>query len=1219
MASYISYNLDQISDDILIPADVIEVSIYQNTVALPVWEHSIKAAIGREREITLNLHGVNILGNIDIFNNNYNNKLLFEEESIIESRGYNEAAIHVGDNCRLSIYSNGGTLNAKASIDGAAIGGNNGENGGDICIFGKGNIISSSINGAAIGGGSGGNGGVVSIYGPIVVYANSTNGDDIGKGLGGNEGYILISDINNVKKSDVEDIDVKSKLMRISFKDMTYTGVYAGNIYLFDGSDIGINIYGRTNKNGDIYIHMTAGKTCFFRNSSISGWCQTDNITFLENSNQEAIFYFIKTVWLDRIEDLNGILNSFKFNGNERIYIYFENATDYDKNYSIIIPDYIKNIALVGKVVMEDINNAYRFNVSINAEREDVINVVIDNLNLITFTNNGEVFVDISTVEPGSKLIFSGESCILSDGGKSPIHVVNSKNLIIISENSSSVLGGLSNSNAAGIGGNAGESSGNIILNGTGNLYAIATGSGAGIGGGNGGNGGNIVITDGLNINVTGSNGADDIGKGLGGNDGYILIANVDRIKCIEDRDINILNRLVPLLFNDCDNEIYSGDIYLYKKTEQIREYITYGRTNKSGKAMLYAPDGSYFFRNLMNDVRKSTSSIFIVDGSIDEKVIKFNNVKSWWLSDLSQFTSDISNLVDINDKWVYIYLERAANDFSNYSLNIPNNVERLVIVGQVESARRIYDASINVSNVRLSAMNMGMDNLNLRSKLANGVFVDIAKNALDNILWYTGENCIKSSNSVAGIHTGPGTSLKIYSQSDVLGTLQCDYSYSDGAGIGGNALEAAGTIRFLGDGFLNLVGNGLNSGYGAAGIGGGRGSDGGNKTVSGGIKISAESCLSGACIGGGYDGNGGDMLAFDRPCIWADQIDSGAAIGGGCAIASSQFVNGDGGNIQFFHDVKVRATNKGNACAIGGGYRGNSGNISIEGNTNVRARAQVSQRISDRDEFGNAAIGSATGKVQGRVLITMGARVTAESERGAAVGSGKRGAAAIPTEPANAMLVMISGDAEVSAVSMTGAGIGGGEDRDGGEISILDRASVFAQSTGIRIQTFRGLGPQLYEHSGAGIGGGYMGGSGNVWIQGTGAVIARGNVNDVGAGEGYVPLPGLWAVFIMNSNNNSSIQKPVNPRVAIEGRGFSRYKGPVLIRTTDGVTWDEYTVSTDDKGEVSLLGNFIVTVEIPGRESTRSQEVAFSQSNVPSVMYLKNWPSRGLNIFNIS
>lgn len=1218
MASYISYNLDQISDDILIPADVIEVSIYQNTVVLPVWEHSIKAAIGREREITLNLHGVNILGNIDIFNNNYNNKLLFEEESIIESRVYNEAAIHVGDNCRLSIYSNDGSLNVKASIDGAAIGGNDGENGGDISIFGKGNIISSSTNGACIGGGKGGNGGTISIYGSIVVYANSTNGDDIGKGLGGNEGYILISDINNVKKSNVEDIDIKDKLMKISFKDMTYTGVYAGNIYLLDGDDLSINLYGRTNANGEISIHMPIGNTCFFRNSSISGWCQTDNIIFLEHSNKEAVFYFIKTIWLDKIANLNETLNSFEFNGNTRLYIYFENVSDYNVSYSIVIPNHIKNVVFVGEVVSHLIK-AYKINMCVNNEREDIVNFGMDNFNLVSFISSEAVFIDVSTLKPGSKLIYSGENHIYSSGEKAGIHVDNSMNLTISSEESNSRLVCMNNGDAAAIGGDNGESSGTIILKGVGQLMAMSQGSAAGIGGGSGGDGGKIVITDALNVFVSGNNGADDIGKGLGGNEGYVVIANIDRVKNVSQGDINISDKIVPLTFYDCDDKKYCGDIYLCKRNGQLQECITYGRTNKNGKASLYAPNGSYSFQNMMDDIRRSISNIFTIDGSIDEKIIKFNFVKTVWISDLAQFSSSLESLTDINGKWVYLYLEEALINSSNYNFNVPNNVERLFVVGQIENTKKSYDGYIHVSEDRSNVINLAIDNLNLKTRLINKAAIDIAKNNLNNTLWYTGENLISSHSTTACIHIGVGKYLKVVSLSGILGTLICDNSYSNGAGIGGNDSESAGTICLGGDGFLNIVENGLNAGFGGAGIGGGSGADGGDLSVYGGIKISAEGCLSGAIIGGGYDGNGGKISVYGNSYIWSDSIATGAAIGGGASVQASQFINGDGGEIHIFQQAMVRATNRGNACAIGGGYRGNAGEIIIGGEARVRAKAQVSQRELNRDDFGNAAIGSATGKVQGRVSVTMDSRVTAQSERGAAIGSGKRGTAAIPTEPESAMILMVSGDAEVSAVSMTGAGIGGGESRDGGQISIRDRASVFAQSTGIRIQTFRGLGPQLYQCSGAGIGGGYMGGSGNIWIFGTGAIVARGNVNDVGAGEGYVPVSGAWTVAIMNSNSNSSIQKPVNPRVAIEGRGLSRYNGPVLVRTTDGTTWDEYTMSTDDKGEISLLGDFIATVEIPGRESTRSEEVAFSQNNVPSVMYLKNWPSRGLNIFNIS
>ncbi len=111
-----------------------------------------------------------------------------------------EDGLHVPSNSTLNIY--GGTQGTgklkvgKSEADTAAIGGNDGENGGTINIYGGTIEVEGGSHsydgGAGIGGGDGGNGGIVKIYGGSVTAKGGHDGAGIGGGDDGDGGTVEI-------------------------------------------------------------------------------------------------------------------------------------------------------------------------------------------------------------------------------------------------------------------------------------------------------------------------------------------------------------------------------------------------------------------------------------------------------------------------------------------------------------------------------------------------------------------------------------------------------------------------------------------------------------------------------------------------------------------------------------------------------------------------------------------------------------------------------------------------------------------------------------------------------------------------------------------------------------------------------------------------------------------------------------------------------------------
>ena len=233
------------------------------------------------------------------------------------------------------------------------------------------------------------------------------------------------------------------------------------------------------------------------------------------------------------------------------------------------------------------------------------------------------------------------------------------------------------------------------------------------------------------------------------------------------------------------------------------------------------------------------------------------------------------------------------------------------------------------------------------------------------------------------------------------------------------------------------------------AGIGG----TGGIIVINGG-KVEATGSDGGAGIGCGYiEINGGMVTATGN--------DGGAGIGGGRG--------GTGGNI-LISGGTVEANGKNGGAGIGGGDQGAGGRITIRGGTVTATGGDYGAGIG-----GGNGSGWGSG---GHVTIRGGTVVAAGGNNAAGIGGGLGSAGGSIT---------ISGGTVTANGDRSGAGIGGSDSCSGGNITISG-GTVTANGG---------------NSGGAGIGGGYRGGSdSSITIRG-GMVTANGNIGGAGIGGG--------------------------------------------------------------------------------------------------------------------
>ena len=442
------------------------------------------------------------------------------------------------------------------------------------------------------------------------------------------------------------------------------------------------------------------------------------------------------------------------------------------------------------------------------------------------------------------------------------------------------------------------------------------------------------------------------------------------------------------------------------------------------------------------------------------------------------------------------------------------------------------------------------------------------------------------------GINVPADATLNIYAQSDgdSAGELYCDADTNDNAAIGSNGTSGdCGTINIHGG---KVTADTKTYGEDAAGIGGGEDGNGGNVVIYGGtVKAYGGSVNDegGAGIGGGdrdsNGGNGGAVFIYSGD-VTAVGGANAAGIGGGDDGGDSGWVyiyggtvNATGGSVNSrggagiggggtgggkwiaIHGGEVTAQGGANAAGIGGGDEGGSGHIEIWGGT-------INATGGSKNSNGGAGIGSGNEKEVYEIIIH-GGNVTAQGGCDAAgIGGGDNG---------DGGTVSINGaDTIVNATGgKYGAGIGGGQGKGGGKIYIRS-GSVTAQGgsdasgigggesgTGGTINIFGGTVEATGGAYGAGIGGGDDAEGGTINIS-SGTITATGGEDAAGIGGGEGGAGG--AITITGATVNATGGK--------NGAGIGGgEKGNGGTITINSVTGELITATTAKKGTGAGIG----------------------------------------------
>ncbi len=236
-------------------------------------------------------------------------------------------------------------------------------------------------------------------------------------------------------------------------------------------------------------------------------------------------------------------------------------------------------------------------------------------------------------------------------------------------------------------------------------------------------------------------------------------------------------------------------------------------------------------------------------------------------------------------------------------------------------------------------------------------------------------------------------------------------------AGIGGGFRGKNGEIEISG-GIVEAHGS-----YGAA-IGSGYDSaQGGEINILGG-HVMAISDHTGAGIGGGSsddDGRDGGTINISNALVLASSLE-GAGIGGGGGPRGYDN-GGNGGSITIIDSI-VTAVSLAKGAGIGGGNDGNGGNITISGGTVIASGGHLEYSyIAENEHVGASIHGSASG-IKG----------------GMNAGQGTMDSYCYDKIADFVIELIFSGE-------YGGAGIGGGDDGDGGTVTISGGAGVFANA----------------------------------------------------------------------------------------------------------------------------------------------------------------------------
>lgn len=278
-------------------------------------------------------------------------------------------------------------------------------------------------------------------------------------------------------------------------------------------------------------------------------------------------------------------------------------------------------------------------------------------------------------------------------------------------------------------------------------------------------------------------------------------------------------------------------------------------------------------------------------------------------------------------------------------------------------------------------------------------------------------KNTVQSGNNHAGVEKNNSGNLTITDKAGDAGSLTVNGG-KGGAGIGGGKGENGSNITISG-GTVNATG-----GENAAGIGGGDkndgfdGGNGSNITISGGT-VTANGGISGAGIGGAMGGTGSNITISDGT-VNATGVEGGAGIGGGG--------DGNGSNITISGGT-VTATGGENAAGIGGGTGGNGSNINISGGTTTAIGGDPQKFVNgdgnvEEAPGGGAGIGGGAYGEGNNIAVKYTAQVTATGKGNAAnIGNGYDNKYEGKQQPDNVDLSGLSSFGKVNGVSGSDGG----------------------------------------------------------------------------------------------------------------------------------------------------------------------------------------------------
>ena len=289
------------------------------------------------------------------------------------------------------------------------------------------------------------------------------------------------------------------------------------------------------------------------------------------------------------------------------------------------------------------------------------------------------------------------------------------------------------------------------------------------------------------------------------------------------------------------------------------------------------------------------------------------------------------------------------------------------------------HNVSVNTSSG--SSVNVTLKDVNIDTSSTNQAAVEVTGSG-NVTIELDGNNTVQSGTNHAGVEKNDGDSsgkLTITDDNETAGSLTATGG-KGGAGIGGGKGSNGSDITISG-GTVNATG-----GENAAGIGGGAkndGNDGGNGsniTISGGT-VTANGGFSGAGIGGAQGGTGSNITISDGT-VNANGGEGGAGIGGGASGAGSGITIKGG---------TVNANGGTDAAGIGGGERDNASNITISGGTVTAVGGDAPENDDGtKGQGGGAGIGGGAYGSGDNITVKFNAQVTAKGQGNAAnIGNG--------------------------------------------------------------------------------------------------------------------------------------------------------------------------------------------------------------------------------------